>query len=694
MKNRARFSRHHAFAFAAITAIVAVTLLIRVFASGSPIAFEAESGSLSGCATNVTDAGASAGQATKFSACSIGSLNDPMNLDSSGATIPDSSYNLPTGAVFMATTGSDSNTGTISSPVKTLDHAIAIIPSGGTIIVRGGTDASPSVYRDWYSSWNANIAAATFGVVTKTITLQAYPHEKAWFDGTDVESAASWTNDGSGHWSMAWNTPSFCGTLPTATTSNYYSTSLQSQNIGATGNTISGPCVWKDSSLDSTNPMAGDPQMVFAGGTYEHEATTLSAATGGAFYYDWVNKRIYISTDPASTTIELAARPMAMQLNGAGSKILGLGFKRYASHVYANNSGVIYAGAGSQTYENDVFTQNAGSALSLAKPAGSLVNHTVFARNGGGGIGGNGSRGSGNADNTVISNNVLNGNNAELFWTGCSYSCAASNIKLNNMVGFTIQNNVIENGKGSALGAWCDIACTDGKFIDNTVHNNGSAGLLYEISDTGTIASNLIYKNGGAGIRVASAHTKIYNNTVVGNNTTGSYQGNLWIYDDPRTPSNPDTANTGAPAVGPDTTALEYANNIISGSGRLNQYQGASGSTNTEPDTFFNLLDYNAYWRSTGPTQSLVHWVNTLSGTTDFTSSAALNAAHAPLDAHSIDLTSTSDPFFVNAASDDYHLRTGNQAGTGTTIPSDVLAALGLSSDNNLPKGAINWPGK
>ncbi|MBW4062183.1 right-handed parallel beta-helix repeat-containing protein [Candidatus Saccharibacteria bacterium] len=693
MKKRARLSRRQAAIFAAVTTLVAVVLLIHIFASGTPTAFEAETGTVAGCAASVGDSSASGGQGVKFSACSTSDA-DPTNLDASGNTIPDSHYAIPSGAIYMATTGSDTNAGTQAAPVKTLNKAIGLVPSGGSIVVRGGTTASPAVYRDWYSSWNATLATATFGVLGKTVTIQAYPHEKAWFDGTDVEPAANWTSDAAGHWYMDWNTPSFCGTLPTATTSNYYSTSLSSQNIGATGSTINGPCVWKDSSLDPTNPMAGDPQMVFAGGTYEHEATSLSGATGGAFYYDWANKRIYISTNPATSTIELAARPMAMQLNGAGSKVLGLGFRRYATHVYANNSGVIYAGAASQTFENDAFTNNAGSTLTLAKPSQTVVNHSVFAFNGGGGIGGNGSRGTGVTDNTIISNNVLNNNNTELFWTGCSYSCAYSNIKLNNMVGFTIQNNIIENAKGSALGAWCDIACTGGKFIYNTVHGNGGGGILYEISDTGIIASNLVYNNGAAGIRVASAHTKIYNNTIVNNNTAGTYQGNLWIYDDPRSPSNPDTGNTGASAVGPDTTGLEYANNILSGSGRLNQYQGATGSTNTEPDTFFDLLDYNAYWQSGGSSQVLVHWVNAASGTTDYTSAGALSAAHPPLDAHSIDIAGGSEPFFTNAAAGDYTLRSGNQAGTGTAIPSDVLAALGLSSGSNVPKGAINWPGK
>lgn len=672
--------------------IVGSWLLVGSHAATPTASLEAEDGTVSNCAVATADATASGGQAVKFGTCTDG--NDPTNLNASGAIIPASNYTIPSGAIFMATTGNDSSAGTQAAPVKTLNKAVSLAPAGGTVVVRGGTDANLAVYRDWYNSWDANLSIYTFGVVTKQITIQAYPNEKAWFDGTDVQPAANWTSDGAGHWYMSWNAPSFCGTLPTATSSNYYGTPLTSQNIGATGNTTNGPCVWKDGSLDPSNPMAGDPQMVFVNGTYQHQATSLAGATGGAFYYDWANKRMYISSDPAANTIELAARPMAMQLNGAGSKVLGLGFKRYASHVYSNNPGTIYSGAVSQVFENDVFTQNAGHALMLAKPQNVVVNRSVVASNGGGGIAGNGSRAAGATDNLVIKNSVFNNNNTERFWTGCSYSCAAANIKLNNMVGFTIQNNVIANGQGGAHGAWCDVACTNGKFLGNLVYGNGSSGLMYEISDTGMIASNLVYGNGGAGLRIASAHTKVYNNTVVNNNTSGSYQGNIWIYDDPRNPSNPDTGNTGASAVGPDTTGLEFANNIISGTGRLNRYQGASGSTNTQPDTFFDLLDYNAFWQSGGSSQVLVNWVNTVSGTADYTTLGVFTAAHSPLEAHSTVVVGGSDPFFVNTGAGNYTLRSGNQAGTGTTIPSDVLSALGISSGSGLSKGAITWPGK
>ena len=175
LRRPARMSRVQAGMFAGAMAVVGVVVVLAIFASGTPNAFEAESGTLAGCASTVSDSNASGSSAVKFSACGSGSLTDPTNLDASGQTIPDTNYAVPSGAIFMATTGSDSNGGTQAAPVKTLDKAIALVPDNGTIVVHGGTDASPAVYRDMYTGGQGNFK---YKISSKGFTLQAYPHEK------------------------------------------------------------------------------------------------------------------------------------------------------------------------------------------------------------------------------------------------------------------------------------------------------------------------------------------------------------------------------------------------------------------------------------------------------------------------------------------------------------------------------------
>ncbi len=78
--------------------VVAVGILVvwRIFAAGSPLAFEPEAGTLSGSATNVADANASGGQAVKFAAptptptpgACTGAANTPGGPDPWGGCWP------------------------------------------------------------------------------------------------------------------------------------------------------------------------------------------------------------------------------------------------------------------------------------------------------------------------------------------------------------------------------------------------------------------------------------------------------------------------------------------------------------------------------------------------------------------------------------------------------------------------------
>lgn len=636
----------------------------------------ASSGNVTGCASKIVNSSASTGSAVKFTTCNTMS---PLTLDASGATIPDSDYAIPAGSVYMATTGSDTNAGSATAPVKTINRAVALVPSGGTIVIRAGT------YRDWY-----NNGAGGFGVITKPVTIQAYPHEQVWFDGSDV-MASGWTSDGAGHWYVPWSTPSFCN-------GKYYTYSYDNQSAAN-----SGPCshydMYYSSAGTSVKTAAGDPQMAFINNVAQHEVTSLAAATAGNFYYDWANKRLYISTDPSGKTVELAARPMALQLNGAGSKLLGIGFKRYASNEYNNNTGVVvYAGAGSQTYENLDFTLNAGGGLGLyGTPVNQVVNHSVFAGNGFDGIEGNGNSTSGTADGMIVENSVLNNNNSEGYGYFCSTSCSQAGMKLAHMVGFTVKNNIVTNNT-NANGVWCDEDCRAGVFVNNVASNN-TTGIYYEVSSGGIIASNLLVGNSKNGIAVGSASTKVYNNTLVNNAGYG-----IWIYDDPRW-----SGFLEGTQIGPDTIHASVVNNVISyGGGKALVAQRSCLVTppSTGPDTpgYFDAYDYNSYYRSGGPGQALIAWYDTASNNTGtcpayglpsegYSTLAALSAAKG-WEKHGNDITSGGDPFFTSLSGGNYTIRSDSVAyHSGTVIPADVMSALGLPSGTGYSRGAISWPG-
>ena len=83
------------------------------------------------------------------------------------------------GAFYVATTGSDSNPGSLALPWKTIQHAASTVQAGDTVYIRAGT---------YTESVNIGVSgSATAGPVT----FQSYPGEQAIIDGTGLTPSTS-----------------------------------------------------------------------------------------------------------------------------------------------------------------------------------------------------------------------------------------------------------------------------------------------------------------------------------------------------------------------------------------------------------------------------------------------------------------------------------------------------------------------
>lgn len=598
-------------------------------------------------------------------------------LDPTGRVIPTTSYPIPAGAVFMSPSGDDAGTGRVDSPVRSLARAIALAPSGGTIVLRGG------VHRQWYSQ-NGLVR-----IVSKPLTFQAYPGEQVWFDGTDVV-ADGWVQEG-GRWVRSWSTPQFCG--------GKYDVPVDGMSPVSPNLTRHSPCAYSDSIRDAAQPVAGDPQMAFVNGVELTQKGSLAEVVPGSrsFFYDWAAKRIHISEDPSVNVVELAARPAAMVLGGpVDFRVRGIGFRRYASSILGNS--VLFVGLGGAgnpgklLVENTVFTQNAGQTLHISGPkAGTVVTRSVFAHNHFVGFTSNGYANSnpGAPNGLLIENSVFNANNQGLVDTRCGASCGAANVKLAHMTGFVARGNVFDNAAGRAPGFWCDMDCSGGVIVNNVVRNNGAHGIFYEISNTGIIADNVISHNAWSGIAVASANTKVYNNTII--NRSGPNVQAVWIFDDKRVAPGPEVPwPYVSPRVdlGPNTTNTEFANNLIvaqqpTGARLLNFGNTSDVAPNTKVGQYFSVLDHNVYFHL--PNQSLYLW-----GTTDAIKSPAQLASVSgqPWEANSLSVSTADDPL-VNRAAGNFAVRAGSLPATtpGRPLPADVAAAMGVSGP--VPRGAL-----
>ena len=77
---------------------------------------------------------------------------------------------------------------------------------------------------------------------------------------------------------------------------------------------------------------------------------------------------------------------------------------------------------------------------------------------------------------------------------------------------------------------------------------------------------------------------------------------------------------------------------------------------------------------------------------TDYKSVSAFTSALG-FDAHSIDITTGSDPFFTDPANGDYSIRSSSPAyHAGEAIPASVAAATGLSTAAGQSMGAYLYP--
>ncbi len=560
--------------------------------------------------------------------------------------------------------------------MKTLNAAIDKVPAGGTIVARGGT------YRDWYGN------ASGLRIANKGFTLQAYPGEAPWFDGSDVVDPASWQNNGT-TWSRDWSTPLFCGGA-------YYNYAIppytpQRNPSGLIDVTVKETkCMYEDAANDPSYPAAGNPQQMWVNGVRLREVESLAKVTSDTFYYDWYARKVHMGVNPVGKTIEMSVRSNAIVTGGAQTdehKFLGVGFRRYATNTGEQSplsSGAIYASR-KTLIENSVFTEMAGGGFLISNPRpGTVIRSTVIAYNGGTGFASNGaSRTIGARNDLLVEKSVFNANNWEWFGLYCNRACGPAHVKMAHMTGFVYRDNLFENVYSRAPGLWCDMDCSDMVAVRNIVRNNGGHGIFYEISNRGIIANNLLVDNGHSSIAVASANVKVYNNTII--TKWGPNTQSAWMWDDTRKAPYPEPQwPWGYPDLGPNTVKLEFVNNLLAaptdrnGARLINSLTASDDPGNTQAEEWFTKFDFNSYY--TLSNQPLYGF-----GKTD-----QIRSVQAMRDLTGFELNSfqsLSDPF-LNRPAGEYTLKSSAVV-QGAPLPTDVANAIGRSPGEVVQRGYL-----
>lgn len=474
---------------------------------------------------------------------------------------------------YVATTGSNSNAGTISSPFQTIQYAASLASAGDTIYIRGGT------YRE-----RVNVPASASGTSGNLTKFFAYTGETPVILGS--ETVTGWTHlPGSSN-------PIWQHTSWPYDSQQVFVDGAPLQQIGA-GNT----------------PQL--PRCVIGSG--------LSDMTAGTFYLDTASQTLSVwlsdGSNPFGHTVEASARNYALD-------------SRFASFIHVKGLTCRYSGneegwneltvGPSSTVEScDVQWSDFGG-VTLA--SNSQVINSIISNNGDVGV-----QAVGSAKGIRVANNIIANNNYRGFNT--DWHCGG--MKLIPEISGIVEGNDVGNNNGP--GIWWD-ACYSGDPIivrNNYVHgeNHGDGcvvgqglGIFIEISENALVYNNLVTDTAGIGIYIsASNNTGVYHNTILG--TTG--YSSILVAGVPR------PGCSWLPGGACTLTNNEVYNNILVSPANTWQYNDVVWTLeDASYPSLNNKLDYNLYYRTSGSISFLI--------TGSYYSSLSAWQAATGLDTHSL----------------------------------------------------------
>jgi trimeric autotransporter adhesin len=519
------------------------------------------------------------------------------------------SYPVPTGARWVASTGTNGAAGTRSAPWRTLAYAIANTPSGGTIVLQAGT----------YREGNLEVPSG------KRLTIQAAAGEAVWVAGSDVMTG--WTS-GEGDWFHNGFTASF--------------------SAGDLNPTL----------VNSTHPLAGDPDMAFVDGRQLTQVGSRAAVVPGTFFVDDPNNRLWIGDSPAGRVVEAATRDEALTIKGAGTVVRGIGFHHYATHI--SRLGAVKARANSVRFENVVVADNAAAGLSVMA-ADAVIRSCSATGNGQLGIHGEG------ANRLLVEGSLLRGNNRERF----SAIASSGGLKATNSDTVVLRRNLADGN--FAHGLWLDLSSDSGTIVRNVARGNTAAGIIIEMATSQIVASNVsVYNEAGIIISETSA-ADVYNNVTIGNNRP------IHVQDGFREPLPVDIAVRNnvlsSPAAG-SSRPLFIADDV-------NQERSAT--------TMRVTTDRNRYFRrSTTTTPYVMAWANYPNGKLVLRTLAEAQTRTGQERTSAITENTTRNPYVEDEGTSKFNPPPGSSLNTaGVPLPSRVAATLGVSTTAKVPIGIL-----
>jgi parallel beta-helix repeat protein len=368
-------------------------------------------------------------------------------------------YPVPANALFVSPNGQDNAPGTINSPFRTVAHAVAVAPSGSTIELRAG------LYHE-----TVNVAQ------NRTLTIQAYPGEGVWFDGSSA--VTSWHAVGKQWVHEGW-------------TAQFDSTAGYEPGNAPTGE------YW--TFVSPSYPMASHADQLFLDGNALKQVTSPAAVTPGTFYVDYGSHQLVMGDNPAGHAVRASDLAVALSVYSPNSIVRGIGIRYYGTPV--SEFGSLRMNGAGDILENVVVTDSASTGITIGGTK-NIVRGVTVQRSGMLGLHAD------QADGLQLNNVLAILNNTEHF----NQSPVSGGIKITRTRGVAVQNSIARDNLGP--GIWLDEACYQMTITGNQMINNTGHGLSVEISSTAIIANNVITGSGQDGMKLNDADKlQVWNNT-------------------------------------------------------------------------------------------------------------------------------------------------------------------------------------
>jgi len=388
-----------------------------------------------------------------------------------------------------AKSGSDSNSGTQSSPLRTIQAAVTKAKTNNTKSIGTKVLINPGVYREAvtiYSNSNQTSAPMTF---------QATQTGQAIIAGSDVLTNWYHTTNNLSVFTHSWTYDFGSCAVPSGWPTGFAGVVLRTE-------------------------------MIFVNGVPLTQVMSFSALRAGTFYVNEGANEINIwpssSTDMNSAVVEAAVRPQTLNMSGRTNVVFrGLVFRHAATCI--NRYGANVNSSSNILFDQIQAIWNNWGGIGISSSKQITVQNSVASHNGGIGF-------AANTDlNTLFNANESDYNN----WRGAMgalYDWGMGGTKLMYMHGATVTNHY--SYRNQAQGLWFD---TDGKnvTIDHaTLAENVLAGLQLEVDEGPISLTNSRLCSSGLGLNIINSQNITASNNVFysnGGTNIVKVQGQIYL---------------------------------------------------------------------------------------------------------------------------------------------------------------------